>query len=357
MVPRGTNTALLLAVLALQAAVQAVPLPDPAAAPQGGAPPPPAPPPPPCGSCYGAEDPAKGRRCCESCSDVRNAYKEKGWAWPGERTPSAGSADGVRVTPRMCSASRTRVPAASPPSALALWQATKTSSSARTSPNPPRRLRRPVRVVLAAVSAVVCPGARENVCSAAGGGGVRNPDIPCGNHLSCDACRANGCAWCIAARRCVDDKPWMCTGEDDHIGNAGTVKSCPTRSEVNIKRKMRRDEEEKARAERRQMTEEEQELCRKRAQDKLSAKQEEELQRLRGEDTGTDSAAGGAAAANEAEIRRRAAAAPQAESDPYGVLELDSEAQMTAIRKAYRRLSLQVHVCVCVRARVRGVCV
>ena len=104
MVPRGTNTALLLAVLALQAAVQAVPLPDPAAAPQGGAPPPPAPPPPPCGSCYGAEDPAKGRRCCESCSDVRNAYKEKGWAWPGERTPSAGSADGVRVTPRMCSA-------------------------------------------------------------------------------------------------------------------------------------------------------------------------------------------------------------------------------------------------------------
>lgn len=135
----------------------------------------------------------------------------------------------------------------------------------------------------------------------------------------------------------------MCTGEDDHIGNAGTVKSCPSRSEVNRKRQARREEEDRARAERKRMTEEEQELCRKRAQDKLSAKQEEELQRLRAEDVGTDSADGGAAAANDAEIRRRAAAAGQAETDPYGVLELDSEAQMTQIRKAYRRLSLQMH--------------
>ena len=124
---------------------------------------------------------------------------------------------------------------------------------------------------------------------------------------------------------------------------SGTVKSCPTREEVELKRQKRREEEEKARAERTQMTEEEQLLCRKRAQEKLSAKQEEELQRLRAEDAATDSAAGGAAAANEAEIRRRAAAAPQAESDPYGVLELDAEAQMTAIRKNYRRLSLQLH--------------
>lgn len=135
----------------------------------------------------------------------------------------------------------------------------------------------------------------------------------------------------------------MCTGEDDHIGNAGTVKSCPSRSEVNRKRQKRREEEDKAREERKRMTEEEEEMCRKRAQDKLSAKQEEELQRLRTEDVGTDSADGGAAAANEAEIRRRAAAAGQAETDPYGVLELDSEAQMTQIRKAYRRLSLQMH--------------
>lgn len=38
----------------------------------------------PCGSCYGADDIQKGIRCCDSCEDVRNAYKTKGWAWPGE---------------------------------------------------------------------------------------------------------------------------------------------------------------------------------------------------------------------------------------------------------------------------------
>ena len=69
------------------------------------------------------------------------------------------------------------------------------------------------------------------------------------------------------------------------------------------------------------------------------------MERLRAEDVGTDSASGGAAAANEAEIRRRAAAAGQAETDPYGVLEVDSEAQMTQIRK--RASSLEV------RARTR----
>jgi hypothetical protein len=55
----------------------------------------------------------------------------------------------------------------------------------------------------------------------------RDPDDPCGGHLVCEACRANGCAWCIAARLCVEDKPWKCTGEDDHIGNVGKLKSCP----------------------------------------------------------------------------------------------------------------------------------
>lgn len=38
----------------------------------------------PCGSCYGAADPQKGISCCDSCDDVRSAYKTKGWAWPGE---------------------------------------------------------------------------------------------------------------------------------------------------------------------------------------------------------------------------------------------------------------------------------
>jgi len=105
---------------------------------------------------------------------------------------------------------------------------------------------------------------------------------------------------------------------------------------VNSKRVARREEEDKARAERKVMSEEDQELCRKRAEDKLSAKQQEELQRLRTEDSSTDSASGGATEANHAEIRRRAAAVGQAQTDPYGVLELDAEAQMTTIRKAYR---------------------
>lgn len=32
-----------------------------------------------CGSCYGAETP--GRRCCNTCDDVREAYRLKGWAF------------------------------------------------------------------------------------------------------------------------------------------------------------------------------------------------------------------------------------------------------------------------------------
>ncbi len=32
-----------------------------------------------CGSCYGAETPAKD--CCNTCDDVREAYRLKGWAF------------------------------------------------------------------------------------------------------------------------------------------------------------------------------------------------------------------------------------------------------------------------------------
>jgi len=31
-----------------------------------------------CESCYGAETPEK--RCCNTCEDVREAYRKKGWA-------------------------------------------------------------------------------------------------------------------------------------------------------------------------------------------------------------------------------------------------------------------------------------
>ena len=33
-----------------------------------------------CGSCYGAE--AESGECCNSCEDVRNAYRLKGWVMP-----------------------------------------------------------------------------------------------------------------------------------------------------------------------------------------------------------------------------------------------------------------------------------
>lgn len=106
---------------------------------------------------------------CTSCADVQRAYKEKSWAWPGNNNVEACKGE--------------------PEAATALAPVSPQSVSAQ-----------------------------------------RNPDVPCGSHLSCDNCRANACAWCIASRRCVEDKPWMCTGEDDHIGNIGTVKSCPTRT-------------------------------------------------------------------------------------------------------------------------------
>lgn len=36
-----------------------------------------------CGSCYGAGEPGD---CCNSCDDIRNAYRKKGWAFNLETT-------------------------------------------------------------------------------------------------------------------------------------------------------------------------------------------------------------------------------------------------------------------------------
>ena len=33
-----------------------------------------------CGSCYGAEDPEKGVLCCNTCAEVRERYRARGWA-------------------------------------------------------------------------------------------------------------------------------------------------------------------------------------------------------------------------------------------------------------------------------------
>ena len=50
----------------------------------------------------------------------------------------------------------------------------------------------------------------------------------CSAHQSCDVCLAEGCGWCIGERACVPDEPWMCQGEEDHIGKIGMKKECPT---------------------------------------------------------------------------------------------------------------------------------
>ena len=51
----------------------------------------------------------------------------------------------------------------------------------------------------------------------------------CFDHHSCDACLFNGCAWCIGARRCVDDIPWICKGDHDHVGKVGKLKTVSDR--------------------------------------------------------------------------------------------------------------------------------
>ena len=50
----------------------------------------------------------------------------------------------------------------------------------------------------------------------------------CVEYLSCEECLRAECAWCIGARRCIDDIPWVCKGDHDHIGRVGKHKICPT---------------------------------------------------------------------------------------------------------------------------------
>jgi len=49
----------------------------------------------------------------------------------------------------------------------------------------------------------------------------------CSNMLSCNSCLQSGCAWCLGERACVPDEPWLCQGEEDHVGNLGDHKVCP----------------------------------------------------------------------------------------------------------------------------------
>jgi hypothetical protein len=163
----------------------------------------------------------------------------------------------------------------------------------------------------------------------------------CASALSCEGCRRLDCAWCIGGRKCVEDKPWICAGDTDHIGKIGQVKQCPAAEELERLFIARREREVEAAAE----------LERLRATaDSCDANQQ-------GGD-GCDDDDGGSDAADahespEEAIRRHAedlakrvenAATGQGGKDqPYAVLGVPPEATQGEIRKAYRKLSLRFH--------------
>eukprot|EP01052_Picozoa_sp_SAG31_P053359 SAG31_NODE_13643_length_855_cov_4.900419_2_plen_106_part_00 len=49
-----------------------------------------------CGSCYGAAGPDE---CCNTCEDVKNAYRKKGWSFEGQGRGIAVNASARPVEP------------------------------------------------------------------------------------------------------------------------------------------------------------------------------------------------------------------------------------------------------------------
>ena len=70
---------------------------------------------------------------------------------------------------------------------------------------------------------------------------------PCTHHVSCDACLAAQCGWCIGGRRCIEDIAWVCRGDHDHVGKVGKHDTCPTLESVEEARKEREGLREAAR--------------------------------------------------------------------------------------------------------------
>lgn len=115
----------------------------------------------------------------------------------------------------------------------------------------------------------------------------------CARELSCASCARAGCGWCVAARRCVPDERHFCEGPVDHVGAQGSATCTPV-----------------------------------------------EAPRPRGGREG-----GPEASSVEEELRRRAANAREESgaARPYEVLDVQRDAAPSAIRRAYRRLSLRLH--------------
>jgi len=149
---------------------------------------------------------------------------------------------------------------------------------------------------------------------------------PCGAAL--------GCAWCIGGRKCVEDKPWICAGDTDHIGAIGKVKQCPVPEDLERLYGERRAREVEAGAE----------LERLRATaETCSPEKKEAGDCAADEQEGSDGEGGEGHAEELARRVANAAADKGGKVQPYAVLGVAPEATQSEIKKAYRKLSLRFH--------------
>eukprot|EP00960_Hanusia_phi_P047236 758314-Hanusia_phi.AAC.1 len=160
-----------------------------------------------------------------------------------------------------------------------------------------------------------------------------DPSLPCGAHRGCDSCLAANCAWCIGSRRFP-----ACSVAAGVLLTPGDVKMCG-RQGVDVCRRLRTGllctlQSNFSRR-----------FCR--AEQRLAERQQLELERLRGENVEAGEKRVSTIAlfevhvdkkeaVDEEEIKRRAANFGDGQKDPYGVLKLPKDSQMTDIRKAYR---------------------
>ena len=162
---------------------------------------------------------------------------------------------------------------------------------------------------------------------------VEEAGTECSGLRGCRACAAvPNCAWCLQTRRCVNDEPWICQGEEDHVSEPSGVPQpgkpgrarCPTAPELEEKRKAR-NERERAAAKRSAQQprtplspqpddgRDELDDARARARQRVVRASLDEVQRLR-EEEGAAAAETDVAAAAAAEAEAKAEAESKAEA-------------------------------------------
>eukprot|EP00931_Biecheleriopsis_adriatica_P106016 TRINITY_DN80533_c0_g1_i1.p1 TRINITY_DN80533_c0_g1~~TRINITY_DN80533_c0_g1_i1.p1 ORF type:complete len:885 (+),score=159.09 TRINITY_DN80533_c0_g1_i1:33-2687(+) len=165
----------------------------------------------------------------------------------------------------------------------------------------------------------------------------------CNLKLSCRPCIDAGCAWCVAGRRCVVDKAWICQGEEDHVSppqqNGRRVigkASCPDLSRIQEEHRKRR---ERASSVRLEAPDEGASTGRMGQSASESSGEEEEV-----EDKPDASFVNSLDPKVLVELKWRVKFAKEEQgAKPYRVLKVKKDASGSQIRKSYRRLSLQFH--------------